>query len=99
MGLNDVVLGGSGVAVQTNTGQKVELTSSGVTIQTAAGQKIEMTPAGITIDAGPTLVTITGAVVKLGPGAVPVIRIGDMGVGNLGAPVVMTVSTNTMVLA
>lgn len=96
---NDIALSGSGIAVQTATGQKVELTSSGVTIQTASGQKIELTPAGVTIDAGPGLVTVTGSLVRLGPGSVPVIRIGDSGIGNLGAPVVMAVTTNTQVLA
>jgi hypothetical protein len=99
VGQNDIVLGGSGVAVQTTAGQKVELTSSGITIQTAAGQKVELTPAGVTVDAGVGIVTVTGTLVKLGAGALPVIRIGDMGVGNLGAPVAMTISTNTQVLA
>jgi hypothetical protein len=99
VGQNDIVLGGSGVAVQTTAGQKVELTSSGITIQTAAGQKVELTPAGVTIDAGPGLVTVTGTLVKLGPGVLPVARFGDSGIGNLGAPVVMTVVTGTQVLA
>ncbi len=99
VGQNDIVLGGSGVAVQTTAGQKVELTSSGIIIQTAIGQKIELTSTGVTIDAAVGIVTVTGALVKLGAGTLPVIRIGDMGVGNLGAPVVMTVSTNAQVLA
>jgi hypothetical protein len=96
---NDIVLSGSGIAVQTAAGQKLELTSSGVTIQTATGEKVELTVAGITIDAGPAIVTVTGSLVRLGAGAVPVIRIGDSGIGNLGAPVVMAVTTNTQVLA
>ena len=96
---NDLTSSGSGITIQTVAGQKIELTSSGVTIQTATGAKVELTVAGVTIDAGPAIVTVTGSLVRLGAGAVPVIRIGDSGIGNLGAPVVMAVSTNTQVLA
>jgi hypothetical protein len=45
------------------------------------------------------IVQVKGSMVGLGPGALPVIRIGDQGIGNLGAPVPITISTNTQVLA
>ncbi|MFZ5758620.1 MAG: phage baseplate assembly protein V [Thermodesulfobacteriota bacterium] len=89
-----------GVTVTEGTaGHTVTLAGSGITIETASGATVELTPAGITIDAGTGVVQIKGSAVLLGPGALPVIRVGDMGVGNLGAPVPITVTTNTQVLA
>lgn len=77
----------------------VNMSGSGITIEAASGAKVELTPAGITIDAGAGLVQVKGTSVMLGPGIMPVIRVGDQGIGNLGAPVPITITTNTQVLA
>lgn len=77
----------------------VSMGASGIKIEAVTGAKVEITPAGITIDAGAGLVQVKGVSVMLGPGVLPVIRVGDMGVGNLGAPVPITITTNTQVLA
>ncbi len=77
----------------------ISMGASGIKIESVTGAKVEITPAGITIDAGAGLVQVKGVSVMLGPGALPVIRVGDMGVGNLGAPVPITITTNTQVLA
>ncbi|MFH1217121.1 MAG: phage baseplate assembly protein V [Pseudomonadota bacterium] len=97
---HEIKMESGGVSVTEGTaGHNVNLSSSGVTVETATGAKVEMTPAGITIDAGAGLVQVKGSAVMLGPGVLPVIRLGDMGVGNLGAPVAITITTNTQVLA
>jgi hypothetical protein len=80
-------------------GHSVTLAAGGVVAKHRGGAKVELTAAGAAVDAGPGVVEVTGSVVKLGAGAVPVIRLGDSGIGNLGAPVVMAVTTNTQVLA
>lgn len=81
------------------SGHSISMGAAGVTIEAATGAKVELTPAGITVDAGPAIVQVKGMSVMLGPGAMPVIRLGDMGIGNLGAPVPITITTNTQVLA
>jgi hypothetical protein len=97
---HDLKLDASGVALKDGVNQhQVTLDQTGVTIQAVSGARLQLTNAGVTLDAGPLPVSVTGALVRLGPGALPVIRVGDMGIGNLGAPVPITVTTNTQVLA
>lgn len=95
-----ITLDASGIAIKDGVNQhQLTLDGTGVTIQAVSGAKLQLTNAGVTLDAGPLPVSVTGALVRLGPGALPVIRVGDMGIGNLGAPVPITVTTNTQVLA
>lgn len=97
---HEIAMASGGLSITEGTsGHSANLSSSGVTIETASGAKVELTPAGITIDAGAGMVQVKGSAVMLGPGVLPVIRVGDMGVGNLGAPVPITITTNTQVLA
>lgn len=89
----EVVLNAQGIEVKDGANQNdLKMSSSGITISRATVAKVELATGMITITAGPGLV-------KLGAGALPVIRVGDMGVGNLGAPVPITVTTNTQVMA
>jgi Type VI secretion system/phage-baseplate injector OB domain len=95
-----LTLDGNGVKVEDGVnGHSITMDSNGVVVQLKTGAKVQMSAASTSVDAGSGVVEVKGSVVKLGPGAVPVIRVGDQGVGNLGAPVVMTVTTNTQVLA
>jgi hypothetical protein len=94
-----ITLDANGVSIQAVGGAKAELTSSGITLQAAAGAKVELTPTGVAVDAGATSVTVTGTAIRLGAGSLPVVRLSDSGIGNLGAPVVMTVSSNSQVFA
>lgn len=81
-------------------GNSLEITSSGVTVSTATGAKIELTATGVSVDAGPGMVEVKGSLIKLSTSAaLPVLRITDQGIGNLGAPVVMIGPGNPTVLA
>lgn len=76
-----VTLEQGGVTVAVKNGPKVSLTQSSATVS--------LQSSSVTVDA--TGVTVSGTLVKLGDGKAPVVRAGiDMGVGNLGAPVIMT---------
>jgi uncharacterized protein involved in type VI secretion and phage assembly len=100
MNSHEIKMDSSGVAVSDGKNQNsVTMSGSGISIETVSGAKVELTAAGITIDAGAGVVQVKGTAVMLGPGVMPVIRLGDMGVGNLGAPVPITITTNTQVLA
>ncbi|HEY9830331.1 MAG TPA: phage baseplate assembly protein V [Stenomitos sp.] len=89
----------NGVKLQTQSGAKVELTTTTTKVENGQGAKVELSAATTSVDAGAGIVEVKGSLVKLGPGALPVIRLGDQGVGNLGAPVPITITTNTQVLA
>jgi len=95
----------SGVEATTQSGAKLELTSSGVTID-AGSSSLTLKGSSITIDASASvevkgaMVNLNSSLVKLGSAAaMPVIRIGDSGVGNLGAPVPIIGPGSTQVLA
>jgi Type VI secretion system/phage-baseplate injector OB domain len=102
-----LTLDANGVKVEDGVnGHSVTIDAGGVLVRLKTGAKIQMTESSTSVDAGSGMVEVkgstvevTGSMVKLGDGAVPVIRYGDSGVGNLGAPVFMTVTTNTKVLA
>jgi len=95
-----VKLDGSGIAITDGVNQnQVKLDASGVTVQAPSGAQIQLTAAGVTVDAGAGIVTVKGSAVMLNNGALPVIRVGDMGVGNLGAPVPIVGPGNLTVLA
>ena len=96
---HEVEMSSSGITVKDGTNSNtITLDSAGMKLETVSGAKIEFTSAGITIDAGAGILTLTGMLVKIGDGAVPAVRMGDSGVGNMGAPVPITVVSNTKVL-
>jgi Type VI secretion system/phage-baseplate injector OB domain len=81
-------------------GNSVELTSSSITVKTSSGAKVELSATGVSVDAGPGMVEVKGSLIKLSSSAaLPVLRITDQGIGNLGAPVVMVGPGNPQVLA
>lgn len=97
---NNLTLDSSGVKVDAGTGAKVELAATGVTVDSGSGAKVEVTAAGVNVDGGPGIVSVTGSVIKLSQSAaLPIIRITDQGIGNLGAPVVLIGPGNPTVLA
>lgn len=85
-------------ATLTASGHEVALASSGVTVKTQAGAKVELTSSGVTIES-PGTVDVKGSLVKLNNGVLPVARVSDQGIGNLGAPVVILPPGNPTVLA
>lgn len=97
-----VRLDDAGVAVQHDAGHSLTLSSSSVTIEVGQATvaveaaKVTISLGGSSVEVGPAGITATGPTVRLGGAVAPVVRAGvDMGVGNLGAPVVMT-STSTV---
>jgi hypothetical protein len=94
---HELVMSSSG-ATLTASGHEIALTSSGVTVKTQAGAKVELTSSGVTVES-PGPLDVKGAILKLNNGAQPVARVGDQGVGNLGAPVVILPPGNPTVLA
>jgi hypothetical protein len=81
-------------------GNSLEITSSSVTVKTATGAKVELSATGVSVDAGAGMVEVKGSLIKLSSSAaLPVLRITDQGIGNLGAPVVMIGPGNPTVLA
>lgn len=97
---NDLAFTSSGVALKDGGGNSVEITSSGVTVKTSSGAKVEVTSSGVSVDAGAGLVEVKGSAIKLSSSAaLPVLRVTDQGIGNLGAPVVMIGPGNPLVLA
>ena len=95
-----VKMDSSGIAITDGANQnQVKLDSSGITIKAPSGAQIQLTAAGVTVDAGAGMVTVKGLSVALNNGVLPVIRIGDTGVGNLGAPVPIIGPGNPTVLA
>lgn len=89
---HELVLDGQGVQVKDGKNMNtVTLSSSGIKAENAMGAKVSLS--------GPS-VEVNGPMVKLGPSAaMPVLRIGDSGVGNLGAPVPLIGPGAAMVLA
>jgi hypothetical protein len=85
-----IALGSSAVTVTHGGGvAKVSLEASAVKAEAGAS----------TLELGPAGVTVGGPLIKLGSGSAPVLHIGDQGIGNLGGPVPVTISTQTIVLA
>jgi hypothetical protein len=73
---------------------------TGVTVEAKTGAKVALTAAGASVDAGAGIVEVKGSVIKLSTAAaLPVIRVTDQGIGNLGAPVVLAGPGNPTVLA
>jgi hypothetical protein len=89
---HQLTLDGQGVQIKDGKNMNtVTLSSSGIKAENAMGAKVSLS--------GPS-VEVNGPMVKLGPSAaMPVLRIGDSGVGNLGAPVPLIGPGAVMVLA
>jgi hypothetical protein len=101
-----ITLGDSDVVIEHSSGNTVTLADSSVKVEHSQGSSVELTSSAATLKQGSSSVkadasgvTVSGTLVKLGPGSMPVVRMGDMGVGNLGAPVAITVVTGMTVLA
>ncbi|TNH27819.1 hypothetical protein FHG89_17090 [Micromonospora orduensis] len=88
---HEIELGSSAVTVKHGAGvAKVTLEAASAKAEAGAA-KVELGPSGATVD---------GPVIMLGAGAsLPLLRLGDQGIGNLGAPVPITITTQTKVIA
>lgn len=102
---HSVRTGDDGIELTHASGHTIDMQSSRVTVSTG-GSSVTLEASKATVSFGASSVTldasgatIAGPLVKLGPGALPVVRMTDSGVGNLGAPVVMTIVSGTTVLA
>ncbi|MFZ3561355.1 phage baseplate assembly protein V [Streptomyces sp. BH055] len=98
----------NGVTLTDGTNKHViELTSSAVHIKHGKGvAKVTLEAAAVKAEAGPStlelsasMAKVDGPTVVLGAGAQPVLHLTDQGVGNLGAPVPITLSSQVKVLA
>jgi hypothetical protein len=98
---HELAMTSSGVtATEGNNQNKLELSAAGGKVETTFGAKVELTAALTSVDAGPGIVEVKGSLVKLSSSAaVPVLRIGDSGIGNLGAPVPLIGPGNPTVMA
>lgn len=98
---HEITMSSQGISVEDGVNShKVKLESSGVNIEAQTGAKVQLTGAGVTVDAGAGIVEVKGSLIKLSASAaLPVLRITDQGIGNLGAPVVMAGPGNPTVLA
>jgi hypothetical protein len=86
---HSIAMGASAIEVKHQGGSTVSLEAAGVKASAGAA-KVELTGGVVTVD---------GVTVLLGAGAAPVLHLGDQGIGNLGAPVPITITTQTKVLA
>lgn len=98
---HEMGLSAQGISIEDGSNQhRIVLEASGITIEAQSGAIIHITPAGISVDAGSGMVQVKGQSIMLSASAaLPVLRVTDQGVGNLGAPVIMTGPGNPMVLA
>lgn len=98
---HEVALNAQGISIQDGTNQhKITLAASGISVEAQTGAKVQLTAAGASVDAGPGIVEVKGSVIKLSASAaLPILRMTDQGIGNLGAPVVMIGPGNPTVLA
>ena len=94
---HELEMSSSGATLKAS-GHEVVLGSSGVTVKTQTGAKVELTTSGVTVQS-PGTVEVKGSLIKLADGVLPVARVGDQGIGNLGAPVVILPPGNPKVLA
>lgn len=109
-GLNGHVisLGSGGITVTDGANQhEIELSSSAVKVTHGGGvATVSLEAAKVTVEAGASKLELSAATAKvegplvlLGAGAAPVLHLGDQGIGNLGAPVPITITTQTTVMA
>jgi hypothetical protein len=103
-----ITLDSSGIKITDGKNRhEIEMTSSAVNVKHGGGvAKVTLEAAAVKAEAGAstveldaTMVKVDGPIVKLGAGAAPVLHLGDQGIGNLGAPVPITITTQTKVMA
>lgn len=103
-----ITLDSSGIKLTDGRNQhEIELNASAVNVKHGGGvAKVTLETAAVKAEAGaakvelgPATVTVDGPIVLLGAGAAPVLHLGDQGIGNLGAPVPITITTQTKVMA
>ncbi|HEY3000940.1 MAG TPA: phage baseplate assembly protein V [Kribbellaceae bacterium] len=88
-------------------GHVIELGSSAVSVKHGGGvakvtleaQSVKAEAGPSKVELGPAIATVDGLMVKLGAGSLPVLHVGDQGIGNLGAPVPITITTQSKVFA
>jgi hypothetical protein len=86
---------------------EIELSSSAVNVKHGGGvAKVTLEAAAVKAEAGAAKLELSAAMAKvdgplvlLGAGTMPVLHVGDQGIGNLGAPVPITITTQTKVMA
>lgn len=86
---------------------EIELSSSAVSVKHGGGAaKVTLEAAAVKAEVGAAKVELSAAMAKvdgplvlLGAGKLPVLHVGDQGIGNLGAPVPITITTQTKVMA
>ncbi|GIG64986.1 phage baseplate assembly protein V [Phytomonospora endophytica] len=109
-GKNSHVIEMSSAGIKITDGKNshvIEMSSSVIDIKHGVGMaKVTLEASAVkaavgasTLEIGAAMAKVDGPVVMLGAGAMPVLHLGDMGVGNLGAPVPITITTQTKVLA
>jgi hypothetical protein len=96
---NSLKMTSSGATLSISSGAKVDLSSSAITIDTGQGAKITISAGIVTLECAGAVQVKGNPVMLSSSAALPVARISDFGVGNLGAPVVITAVGNPMVLA
>jgi uncharacterized protein involved in type VI secretion and phage assembly len=84
-----IAMSSATIEVKHEGGATVTLESSAVKATDGAA-KVELSGGTVTVD---------GSTVLLGAGAQPVLHLGDQGIGNLGAPVLITTTTQSKVFA
>lgn len=103
-----IVLDSSGIKITDGkNSHEIEMSSSAVNIKHGGGMakvalessSVKAECGGSKLEIGAAMAKVDGPIVLLGAGAMPVLHVGDMGVGNLGAPVPITITTQTKVMA
>lgn len=90
-----------GATLAHHDGHAVKLTRDGVSVRHGTGTaEIVLTNGNVTIKAGKSSITLSAdGVITLNNGSQPLARIGDQGIGNLGAPAPLTPPGNPTVFA
>ena len=105
---HEIALRADGIKVTDGKHQhEIEMSASTVTVKHGGGvamvtleaAAVKATAGASKVELGAASATVDGPVVLLGAGAAPVLHLGDQGIGNLGAPVPITITTQTKVLA
>ena len=93
-----IEMGSSAVTVKHGGGvAKVTLEAAAVKAEAGPASVVTVTSGEVTVNA--PKVTVGGGQVLLGAGLAPVLHLGDQGIGNLGAPVPITITTQMQVMA
>jgi hypothetical protein len=103
-----ITLDASGIKITDGEHQhEIEMSASAINVKHGGGvAKVTLETAAVKAEAGSskvelsaTMAKVDGPTVLLGASAAPVLHLGDQGIGNLGAPVPITITTQTKVLA